>query len=159
MHVRKVQPQIRLCSTHILIGTTLSALSGFSLRKYFIEAKNTIKADSVVHEEPVLTTLNACALSPVFTILEYARCGVVEKATASEIISPFITVPVQTVVHYKCNAGFDKRGTTSYAKCVDEEWTSADVICVDRTTITSEKKEDKEITITKIVCNSQYRSK
>ncbi|XP_052222375.1 complement factor H-like [Dreissena polymorpha] len=80
---------------------------------------------------------------------EYARCGAphrVENATASERITPYITFPHQTVVHYKCNAGFDKRGTIAYVKCVDGEWTSADVICVDRTTITSEKKENTEIT-------------
>ncbi|XP_052220829.1 zona pellucida sperm-binding protein 3 receptor-like isoform X2 [Dreissena polymorpha] len=79
----------------------------------------------------------------------YARCGApprVENATASERITPYITFPDQTVVHYKCNSGFDKRGTMSYAKCVDGEWTSADVICVDRTTITPEKKENEEIT-------------
>ncbi|KAH3796378.1 hypothetical protein DPMN_149946 [Dreissena polymorpha] len=80
---------------------------------------------------------------------EYARCGApprVENATASERITPFITFPHQTVVHYKCNAGFDKHGTTSHVKCVDGEWTSADVICVETTTITSEITENVDIT-------------
>ncbi|KAH3792423.1 hypothetical protein DPMN_145919 [Dreissena polymorpha] len=86
---------------------------------------------------------------PLPVCQEYKRCRApprVENTTASERITPYIIFPHQTVVTYKCNAYFDKRGMTSTVTCVDGEWTSADVICVNSTTVRSEIKETIETT-------------